>query len=67
MPTYPTSEAQVERLHSLLAGDVVTEELVLQFIQAKWGARCLAMLPVHVADAIEKRPGEFLGKVKEAK
>jgi hypothetical protein len=54
----------VERLHRVLGGDPVTEEAVLRFIAARYGARSLALLPANVAVAILKRPGDFLRAAK---
>ena len=54
----------VERLHRVLGGDPMTEDAVLRFIAARYGARSLFFLPAKVAAAILKRPGDFLRAVK---
>ena len=54
----------VERLHRVLGGDPVTEETVLRFIAARYGARSLVFLPTKVAAAILKRPSDFLRAAK---
>lgn len=55
----------VERLHRLLGGDAHVEGLVLQFIAERYGAKDLLHLPAAVAEAVLKRPGDFLRAVKE--
>lgn len=55
---------EVERLHRVLGGDPVTEEAVLRFIAARYGARSLFFLPGNVAAAVLKRPGDFLRAAK---
>lgn len=56
---------QVERLERLLGGDNRTEEMVLRFIAAKYGAQCLCRIPESVAKEIVRRPGDFLKAVKQ--
>ena len=50
----------VRALDRLLAGDPVTEQLVLDFIAARWGAPSLFFLPRPVADAARARHLDFL-------
>ena len=50
----------VERLHRVLGGDPVTEDIVLRFIAARYRARNLLFLPGHVASEMLKRPEDFL-------
>ena len=52
--------ATVLRLERLLGGDPVTEDQVLRFIGAQYGARNLLYLPPKVAGAVLKRPSDFL-------
>jgi hypothetical protein len=54
----------VEHLHRLLGGDAHVEDMVLQFIGEKYGAKNLLYLPPHVASQIIKRPADFLRAVK---
>ena len=54
----------VERLHRVLAGDPVTEAAILQFIEARWGARNLFYLPPSVADEVLGRPADFIRAAK---
>lgn len=54
----------VERLHSVLAGDPVTEGMVLTFIGTRYGARNLFFLPANVAEQVLKRPADFIRAVK---
>lgn len=64
-PTLPRlSPREVERLHRLLGGDPVTEERILRFISARYGARSLFYLPSHVAAAAIKRPIDFIRAAK---
>ena len=53
----------VGELHRLLAGDNRTETAVINFIQAKFGVRDLAQLPLPVASEILRRPADFLAAV----
>jgi hypothetical protein len=55
---------EVERLHQLLGGDPRTEEMVLQFIANKYGAKNLIYLPRRVAKQVFERPADFLRAVK---
>ena len=54
----------VERLHRVLGGDPVTEEAVLRFVAARYGARSLVF---HVAGEVLKRPADFLRAAKQYK
>jgi hypothetical protein len=53
------------RLERALGGDPVTEEQILRFIAARYGAENLFYLPPHVAAAILKRPSDFIRAAKE--
>lgn len=53
------SVGRVERLERLLGGDPVTEEVVLEFILARYGARGLAWIPEKIAEEIFRRPEDF--------
>lgn len=55
----------VERLHSVLAGDPVTEGMVLMFIGVRYGARNLFSLPANVAEQVLQRPADFIRAVKK--
>ena len=57
--------ATVLRIERLVGGDPVVEDQVLRFIAARYGAKNLLYLPRHVAAAILKRPGDFLGAAKQ--
>ena len=48
----------------LVGGDPVTEDQVLRFIAARYGAENLFYVPVHVAAAILKRPSDFIAAAK---
>ncbi len=54
----------VERLHALLAGDPVTEGMVLAFIGDRYGARNLFFLPAKVAEQALRRPTDFMRAAK---
>jgi hypothetical protein len=56
--------AQVERLHNLLGGDPVTEDMVVRLIAHRYGARNLFFLPAKVAQEIFKRPADFIRAAK---
>ncbi len=56
--------ATVQRLERLLGGDPVTEDQVLRFIVAQYGARNLLYLPPRVAGAVLKRPADFLAAAR---
>jgi hypothetical protein len=58
------SAAKVQRIERLVGGDVVTEEQILRFIEARYGARSLVFLPPHVAAEVLKRPGDFIRAAK---
>ena len=57
--------ATVERLHTLLGGDPVTEEMILVFIAHQYGARNLFYVPAHVTAQILKRPADFIRAAKQ--
>ena len=57
--------ATVERLHTLLGGDPVTEEMILLFIAHKYGARNLFYLPANVTAQILNRPADFIRAAKQ--
>ena len=57
--------AMVQRIERLVGGDPVTEEQILGFIAARYGAKNLIYLPAHVAAAICKRPGDFIRAAKQ--
>ena len=50
----------VQRIERLVGGDVVTEDQILRFIQARYGAKNLLCLPPHVAAQVCKRPADFV-------
>jgi hypothetical protein len=56
--------ATVLRIERLVGGDPVTEDQILRFIAARYGAKSLLYLPRHVAAAILKRPGDFITAAK---
>ncbi len=58
------SVGTVERIERLVGGDPVTEEQILRFIGARYGARSLFYLPPHVAAEICKRPADFIRAAK---
>jgi hypothetical protein len=55
----------VEHLHRLLGGEARVEEMVLQFIADKYGAKNLLHLPPHVAKEILRRPADFIRAAKQ--
>lgn len=55
----------IERLHQLLAGDNIVEGWILEFIQAKYGAKSLLYLTPETAEKIISRPQAFLKAVKK--
>ena len=59
------SVQDVQRLHRLLEGDPRVEQMILDFILAKYGAKSLFYIPKAVADQIFQRPGDFLRAVKQ--
>lgn len=68
-PCFEPSETRlpvvtVQRLERVLGGDPVTEDQVLRFIAARYGAKNLFYLPPHVAAAILKRPADFITTAK---
>lgn len=56
--------AEVERLHGLLGGDPVTEEMIIRFIAEKYQAKSLLELPRKVAQEVFRRPADFIRAVK---
>jgi hypothetical protein len=54
----------VQRLERLVGGDPVTEELILRFVAARYGAKSLAHLPRQVATEVLKRPADFIRAAK---
>jgi len=57
------SVATVQRIERLVGGDPVVEERILEFIEARYGARSLAFLPRRVASEVVKRPADFVRAV----
>ncbi len=53
------------RLKRLVGGDPVTEEQILRFIGARYGAKNLFYLPPHVAAEICKRPADFIRAARQ--
>lgn len=58
------SVATVQRIERLVGGDRVTEDMILKFIAARYGARSLLWLPRHVAAEVCRRPGDFVRAAK---
>jgi hypothetical protein len=56
--------AEVERLHDVVGGDPVTEDMILRFIADQYGAKNLLYLPPKVATAILARPVDFIRAAK---
>lgn len=54
----------VQRIERLVGGDPMTEELILRFIAARYGAESLLYLPAQVAVEILKRPADFIRAAK---
>ena len=65
MKTEVLTAQEVERLHQALGGDPVTEDLILRFIGARWGARNLIHLPPKVAAEALRRPADFIRAAKQ--
>ena len=63
-PTGRLPVATVQRLERVLGGDPVTEDEILRFIAAQYGAKNLFYLPPKVAAAIWKRPAAFVSAAK---
>lgn len=57
--------ATVERLHTLLGGDPVTEEMMLTFIAGQYGAKNLFYVSAHVTAQILQRPADFIRAAKQ--
>jgi len=51
-------------LERALGGDPVTEQIILDYIWARWGAQTLLYIPPDVAKAILARPGAFIEAAK---
>jgi len=69
LPCFEPSEtrlpvATVVRLERVLGGDPVTEDQILRFIAAQYGAKNLFYLPPRVASAVLKRPADFVTAAK---
>ena len=56
--------ATVLRIERLVGGDPVTEDQILRFIAARYGAKNLLYLPRHVAAAVLRRPADFISAAK---
>jgi hypothetical protein len=56
--------ATVQRIERLVGGDARTEDQILRFIAARYGARSLVHLPGQVAAEILKRPSDFVRAAK---
>ena len=56
--------ATVRRIERLVGGDPKTEEVILRFIGARYGAKNLLQLPAHVAAEICMRPADFVRAAK---
>lgn len=56
--------ATVRHLDRVLGGDPVTEDLVVQYIGARWGARNLFYVPRDKAAEILKNPADFIRRLK---
>ena len=57
--------SEVLRIEQVIAGDPVTEALVLRYILKECGARSLFFVPPAWATAIAQRPTDFLAKVRK--
>jgi hypothetical protein len=55
----------VQKLQRLLGKDKKTEDMVVNFISAKWGAKNLARITEKQAEAIINRPQAFLKACEE--
>ena len=53
------------RLERLLGGDPITEQIVLNYIAARWSARTLLFIPPAIAAAIIARPPAFIAAAKQ--
>ena len=56
--------ATVLHLDRVLGGDPVTEDLVVRYIEARWGAKSLFYVPRDKAAVILKGPADFIRGVK---
>ena len=52
------------RLDRVLGGDPMTEELVVQYIEARWRAKNLVYVPREKAAKILKNPADFIRSLK---
>ena len=59
--------ATVRQLDRVLGGDPVTEELVIEYIGARWGATSLFYVPPDKAAKILKGPADFIRGLKRRK
>ena len=50
----------VDYIHRLVGGDPVTEDRILRFIAAQYGAKNLFYLPPNAAAQVRKRPADFI-------
>ena len=62
--TVRLSAGTVLRIERLVGGDLMTEEQILRFIRARYGARSLVFLPPQVAAEVCKRPADFIRAAK---
>ena len=53
------------RLHRVLEGDPVTEEMIVRFIADRYAAPTLLHLPPKVAEQILRRPADFIRAAKQ--
>jgi hypothetical protein len=54
----------VEHLHRLLGGDARLEDVVLDYVEFRWGKRDLFYIPPKAASEIIRRPADFLTAAK---
>lgn len=62
--TVRLSAGTVKRIERLVGGDPVTEERILRFIRARYGATSLIYLPPQAAAQVLKRPADFIRAAK---
>ena len=62
--SHSLAAGMVEHMERLIGGDRVTEAQVLQFIEAKYGAKSLFYLPPRVAREVLRRPADFVRAAK---
>jgi hypothetical protein len=58
------SAGTVRRIERLVGGDPVTEDQILRFIGARYGAESLLELPPPVAAEVLRRPADFIRAAK---